>query len=87
MSESKDTWSIKDFFGGLVGGGIIAGLGIWMIINPDGAGTTDAEGRRSMIKNLLNAIWSIPGGIVVTIIGLVIVWLTIDQIRSQLKRK
>jgi len=86
MSDTEDTWSIKDFFGGLVGGGIITGLGMWMIINPDGAGDTEAVGKRSFFKNLLNDIWGIPGGIIVGLIGIVIVWLTIDQLIKQRRR-
>ena len=85
-SANDDTWSAKDFFGGIVGGVILAGLGVWMIINPDAAGDPDASVRRSVIKNLLNTIWGVPGGIVVCIIGLLIIWMTIVQFRVQHKR-
>lgn len=86
MSDSEDVWSIKDFLGGLVGGGILTGLGVWMIINPDGGSDQEAVGGRSWAKNLLNDIWGVPGGIIVGFIGLVIIWLTIDQIMKQQKR-
>ena len=49
-SANDDTWSAKDFFGGIVGGVILAGLGVWMIINPDAAGDPDASGREASSK-------------------------------------
>jgi len=86
MSEREDSWGVKDFFGGLVGGGILAALGAWMFINPGARDHQPAQGSVRLLGKLLDAIWGIPGGIVLEIIGLVIIWLTIDQVRQQCKR-
>ena len=85
MSESDDTWSFKDFLGGILGGAALAAVGVMMIINPNGGDDVTAEGRRGLIKLLMKYIWSTPGGIVVALIGLLIVGMTIHQIMHQRK--
>ena len=83
--DSNDSWGVKDILGGVIGGGLLSVLGIWMIINPDGMSSDPSAGRRRMLKDLLNAIWGIPGGIIVGLIGIAIVWATVHQAMKQMK--
>ncbi len=85
MSDTKERWSIKDTLGGLIGGGLLVAVGINMIINPDGASTDPSVGGKRLIKDLMNYIWSTPGGIVVIIIGLLIAGATVHQMIDQRK--
>lgn len=85
MSDTKESWSIKDILGGLIGGGLLIAVGINMIINPDGASTDPSVGGKRLIKDLMNYIWSTPGGIVVIIIGLLIAGATVHQMIDQRK--
>ncbi len=82
MSESDDTSTIKDLLGGLFWGALITGLGIWMLVDPDLGQTSEPEGRRRGLVKLLYAIWSTPGGIIIGLIGLLIIWGAISQMRS-----
>jgi|TARA_R110000782_G_scaffold101029_11_gene187587 drug/metabolite transporter (DMT)-like permease len=83
MSDSNDSWSIKDILGGVIGGAILASLGVSMILNPDG--TQTASGRRRLLQDLINWVWSTPGGIIFALLGLLIVAATIRQAINQRK--
>lgn len=48
---------------------VIAAFGIGMIANPDLMDGAEASGRRSIIKQVLIWIWSMPAGIILTILG------------------
>ncbi|MCA9303266.1 MAG: hypothetical protein KC996_04015 [Phycisphaerales bacterium] len=85
MPETEDHWGIKDILGGVVGGGILAALGVWMIINPDGASTTGSSSKRRLLRDLLDAIWGVPGGIILGLVGVLIVWATVHQAMKQTK--
>lgn len=84
MSDSNEKWTIKDVLGGVIGGAFLTALGIWMILNPDGA--QPSEGRRRLLKDLINWIWSTPGGIALALIGLLIVGATVHQAIKQRNR-
>ncbi len=83
MSNKTESWTIKDILGGVIGGAFLTALGVWMIINPDGA--QPSEGRRRLLKDLINWIWSTPGGIILALIGLLIVGATVHQAIKQRK--
>lgn len=83
MSDSNGSWSTKDILGGVIGGAILASLGVSMILNPDG--TQTASGRRRLLQDLINWVWSTPGGIIFALLGLLIIAATIRQAINQRK--
>lgn len=85
MSDSDEKMSIKEIFGGIVGGALLVIVGINMIINPDGASSDPSVGGKRFWKDLINYIWSTPGGIVVSLIGLLIVGATVHSMMTQNK--
>jgi hypothetical protein len=87
MSDTEERMSTKDILGGLIGGALIIIVGINMIINLDGASTDPSVGGKRFFKDLMNYIWSTPGGIVVVIIGLLIAGATVHQLYGQRKNK
>ncbi len=48
---------------------MMIGIGIFMIISPDIADGATVSGRNSAIKSLIIAIWGIPGGIGLLLVG------------------
>lgn len=54
---------------GVIGGLVLIAFGIAMILNPDLMDGAEASGRRTLIKSILIFIWSLPAGIIVTILG------------------
>jgi len=87
MSDTETRMTIKDILGGLIGGVLIVIVGINMILNPDGASSDPSVGGKRFMKDLMNYIWSTPGGIVVCIIGLLIFGATLHQMITQSKNK
>ncbi len=54
---------------GILSGLFIAAIGIAMILNPDLMNDAEASGRRSFLKSILIWIWSLPVGVIITLLG------------------
>ena len=83
MTKSQ-SWSFKEYFGGIVGGGVVCGFGIWMLIEPTKAFQEESgSGRGASVMRLIDAVWGTPGGIVLSLLGLAIVGGTIAALVSR----
>jgi len=70
----SEAWSFRDYSGGFVGGAVALGTGIWMLIEPDKLAQGDyGPGRGGSLMRLLDTVWGIPGGMVVSGLGALIV--------------
>lgn len=86
MSKSPDDWGIKDLLGGLLGGAILAILGLWMLLLPGARDHEPAKDSARLLGKLLDLIWSIPGGLALILIGMAIFGLTTYQMVTQYNR-
>jgi len=57
-----------------IGGLCIVGLGIAALVSPDLMSDAEAAGRHGLLKRLVAWAWSVPGGIVAIVLGVVSVW-------------
>ncbi len=91
MSEEntvqEESWSYKDLIGGLVFSAALIGFGAWMLVNPQGGDEVSTEGRRGLYKVILKWIWSTPGGIILALLGLLVLWGTINGTIQHRKKK
>lgn len=55
---------------------VIAGFGVGMIIHPE---AMEVHGRKRLIANLLDWVWSRPAGCIITPVALLVAW---HQIRA-----
>ena len=53
---------------------IPTGFGIWMLAAPHLMDGAEPHGRRVLFKKLLAWIWGYPGGIVLLLLGLLLLW-------------
>lgn len=82
MSESPQSpkstpATTKQKLGGLFVGLILGSLGVWMIVNPQSPIHGDTEptrARTGLIVTALDWIWGLPGGIILLLLTLLIVW-------------
>jgi hypothetical protein len=74
----------KEIYGGLLCSIVFIALGVMMVVNPDmiaEAGDTDGPsgGKGRLLWTILTWIWSIPGGIVVLVLGALFLWGTFSK--------
>ncbi|MCR9074824.1 MAG: hypothetical protein NXI07_02175 [bacterium] len=86
-AKQEESWSYKDLFGGLIFSAVLLGFGVWMLINPEGSDEFSTEGRRGLYKSIIKWIWGTPGGIILALIGLLILWGTINGTIQHRKKK
>lgn len=87
IAAQEESWSYKDLLGGLIFSAALLGLGVWMLINPDGGDDFSAEGRRGLYKSIIKWVWGTPGGVILTLIGLLVLWGTINGTIQHRKKK
>ena len=59
---------------GILSGLFIIALGVAMIYNPDMMNDAEASGRRSLFKSILIWVWSLPVGVIATLLGRMVVY-------------
>ncbi len=87
MSTDPDRWKITDFAGGLIGGSILCVFGLWMILAPGARDHQPSEGSVRLLGKLLDAIWSLPGGIATGLVGFAIFAMTLHHLVTQYNRR
>ena len=82
-SEEQKT-GVKELIISSIIGLLIMGLGIAMFVNPGmEIGDYDGVRRRSgFLVRVLDFVWGIPGGIVITLFGALVIWGTILGFRN-----
>lgn len=85
--SNTEHWKITDFAGGLIGGSLLCVLGLWMILAPGARDHQPSERSVRLIGRLLDAIWSVPGGIATGLVGFAIFAMTLHQLVTQFNRR
>jgi|GEM_PF-2881962 len=79
-----DGWNLKESLGGLVGGAVVASFGVWMLAEPSRIAQEEyGPGKGGSIMRLIDAVWGIPGGVVLTLFGLLILGGTVAAMKSR----
>ncbi|MFG0243501.1 MAG: hypothetical protein ACF8R9_12015 [Phycisphaerales bacterium JB054] len=87
MTDSE-SWTLREYLGGLVGGSVLLGIGIWMLVDPDKLARGEyGPGRGGSLMRLLDAVWGIPGAIALSVLGALIVAGTAMTLVSQGKHR
>ena len=51
---------------------VLIGIGIFMISDPTAMDGNEVHGRNALLKSILKAIWGLPAGILLLLVGLVL---------------